>query len=454
VFGLISIVAVTAMGLTVYYLTDHYLHEQARDELDALSAFYAAYTAATAPDRARLAAMAPQIATFFAPQGGYDVRLFAGRNGALLAATRDIGSLPSSPTLAQLHRRRPTLFLASSQDQPGRLYAAQPVIAADGSVLAVVEVSRAVTGMRALLDTLRLVLFAAGSLAVVSALIASYMLARRMTRPLIEMEAATQAIAKGDFALRLGVEAEDEIGQLAASIDQMAADLERLEASRREFIAKISHDLRTPLTGIKGFVINLQDIAPDDMQAALATIEEQTDHLIRLVNDLLTLSRLQRGQLHLRCAETDLAAVARSAVDLASEKAQRMGIAVSLELPDTSPSVFGDAVRLQQVTLNLLDNALRATPASGTVRVGVTSTEAEIHLFVLDNGPGLTAAEVAHAFEPYYHGPGGGTGLGLTIAREIVAAHGGHIWLSGRPEGGAEAGFALPLGGSERRPKG
>jgi signal transduction histidine kinase len=443
VFGLISAVTVAAMGLSVYYLTDHYLHDRAKDELSALAAFYAAYTAATAPDQTHLSALAPQIASFFAPQGDYDVRLFGGRNGALLAATRDIGSLPSSSALALLHRR-PTLFLAPSQDQPNRLYAAQPVLTADGSVLAVVEVSRPVDGMQALLGTLRLVLLATGSLAVISALIASLVLARRMVRPLIEMEAATQAIAKGDFARRLSVTSEDEIGRLAASIDQMAADLARLDASRREFIAKISHDLRTPLTGIKGFVVNLQDTAPDDMQAALATMEEQTDHLVRLVNDLLTLSRLQRGELHLRCTETDLAAIADSAVALASEKARRLGVTVTRELPDDLPAVYGDAARLQRVVLNLLDNALRATPAGGKVQVRTSSTESESRLSILDNGRGLTALEASRAFEPYSRGPGGGTGLGLTISREIVAAHGGRIWLSPRAGGGAEAGFALP----------
>jgi signal transduction histidine kinase len=323
-------------------------------------------------------------------------------------------------------------------------------VTADGYLLAVVEVSRSTSGMQALLSTLRLVLLAAGSLTVVSALIASLLLARRMTRPLVEMESATQAIAKGDFARRLAVTSADEMGRLAASINQMAADLARLEASRREFITKISHDLRTPLTGIKGFVVNLQDIAPDDMQSSLATMEEQTDHLIRLVNDLLTLSRFQRGQLHLRCTETDLAAVASSALALASERAQRFGVRVTLELPDDLPPVYGDAGRLQQVILNLVDNALRAVPAGGNVQVGVTSTESEVCLSVCDDGRGLTAEEAARAFEPYHSGPGGGSGLGLTIAREIVAAHNGHIWLRARSGGGAEAGFALPQGTGPR----
>lgn len=445
VYGLTTVMVVAALSLSVYFLAARYLLDRAKDDLAALADFYAAYTAATASDQARLEALAPQITGFFAPQAGYDVRLFNARNGALLAASRDIGLLPSSAALAQLDYRRPTLFLTARQDLPDRLYAARRVTSADGAALAVVEVSRDVGDVQIFLSVLRLVLAGAGGLALVAALIASLLLARQMARPLRQMETATRAIAAGDFGRRLAITRADEIGRLAASVNQMAADLARLEAARREFIAKVSHDLRTPLTAIKGFVVNLQDVAPDELQPSLTTMDEQTDRLIRLVDDLLTLSRLQRGELRLRRAETDVAAVARSAALVAGEKARRLGIALSLDLPDDLPPLSGDADRLQQVVVNLLDNALKATPAGGAVRLQTAASKDGVTLTVTDDGRGLTAEEAARAFEPYFRGPGGGAGLGLTIAREIVAAHGGRIWLKARPEGGAEAGFELPL---------
>jgi signal transduction histidine kinase len=451
VYGLVSVLVVVVMGLGIYFLTARYLRDRAKDDLAAMADFYAVYTAATAPDEARLAALAPQIASTFAPQAGYDVRLFNGRNGVLLADSRDLGRLPSQSALAELGFRRPTLFLAASYDQPGRLYAARHVAAADGSALAVVEVSRDMTGVESFLGVLRLTLLGAGGLALIAALTASLWLARQMTRPLRQMEAATQAIAAGDLSRRLDITSADEIGRLAASINHMAADLGRLEAARRDFIAKISHDLRTPLTAIKGFVVNLQDAAPADMQPSLATMDEQTDRLIRLVDDLLALSRLQRGVLRLRRAETDLAAVARSAVLLAEEKAKRLGITLAVDLPAGLPSISGDADRLQQVVVNLLDNALRATPVGGMVQVQVTTQQDEVVLTVTDAGQGLTPEEAQRAFEPYVRGPGGGVGLGLAIAREIVAAHGGRIWLTPRPQGGAQAGFALPVPLDRRR---
>jgi signal transduction histidine kinase len=443
VFGLVSFLVVLAMGLAIYFLTARYLEAKVQDDLGALADFYAALTASTAPDEERLAALAPQIATFFASQAGYDVRLFSARNGLLLAATRDIGPLPSSAAWAQL-RRGPALFLATSQDQPGRVYAARPVQAADGSLLAVVELSRDLAETEAFLGVLRLVLIAAGGGALIAALVASLVLARQLTRPLAHMETATRAIASGDLDRRVPVTSADEIGRLADSINTMAADLARLEAARREFIAKISHDLRTPLTAIKGFVINLQDTAPESMQSALGTIDEQTDRLVRLVNDLLALSRLQRGELRLERTSVDLAQLARSTVGLVEAKALRAGQAVCLDLPSQLPHLEGDADRLQQALLNLLDNALKFAPAGSTVQVSAAAGQGDITLRVLDDGRGLTAGELEHAFEPYFRGAGGGAGLGLTIAREIVLAHGGRIWLSPRPEGGAEAGFSLP----------
>jgi signal transduction histidine kinase len=319
--------------------------------------------------------------------------------------------------------------------------------------LGVVEVSRDTAEVERLLAALRLILIGAGSLTLIAALVASALLARQVTRPLSQMESVTRAIASGDFSRRLAARSDDEIGRLAVSINQMAADLARLEAARREFTAKISHDLRTPLTAIKGFVVNLQDSAPDDLQDTLATMDEQTDRLIRLVNDLLTLSRLQQGALHLRCTEIDLAAVARSAAAIAREKARRLGIALTAELLDGLPTVHADPDRLQQVTVNLLDNALQATPPGGQVQVSVFTVESGVALTVTDNGQGLTIEEATHAFEPFVHGTGGGAGLGLTIAREIVIAHGGRIWLTPRHEGGAEAGFALPWTPSQAKPE-
>ncbi len=445
-FGLLSLIVVVTMGLGIHLLTERYLQSRAETDLAGLADFYAVYTASTAPDETRLAALSPQIASFFAPQAGYVVRIFNARNGALLASTRDIGPLPSQVALGELGHRRPSLFLAASQDQPGRIYAARPVTGADGQIMAVVEVSRDVSAAESFLSALRLVLVGSGALALLAALLLSLILARQIARPLRQMESATRAVAAGDLDRRLPITSHDEVGRLAASINQMAGDLARLEAARREFIAKISHDLRTPLTAIKGSIVNLQDTAAVEMQPALETMDQQTDRLIRLVNDLLTLSRLQRGELRMHPASTDLAAVARSAASVVSAKAARLGVTLDLDLAPHLPPVSGDAGRLEQVAVNLLDNAIKFAPAGSTVRMHLDEDGGQLVLRVLDDGRGPTDEDAARCFEPYYRGSGGGAGLGLSIAREIVEAHGGQIWLLARPEGGAEAGFSLPCG--------
>lgn len=449
VFGLLSAVVVAALGIGIHALAARFLSARAEEDLAALAEFYAAYAATAAPDETQLAALAPQIVGYFAPQAGYEVRIFSIRTGAVLGTTHQSIHLPSAEALVELGRVRPTLYLSPSSNQPKRQYVARPVLATDGSALAVVELSRDIGDRESFLLTLRKILLVAGGSAVVTFTAAGVLLARQMTRPLRQMESATRAIATGDFERRVPVSTGDEIGRLAVSVNRMAQDLARLEASRREFIARISHDLRTPLTAIKGFIVNLQDVAPDSLKESLAAVDEQTDRLIRLVNDLLTLSRLQRGELRLTKTDIDLAAAAQSAIALVHDKALRSGIELTLirqsgELTAVDCCIHGDSDRLQQVILNLLDNAVRATPAGGSVEVRVVGQEKEVTLTVTDTGRGLTPEDAQRAFEPYYRGEGGGAGLGLSIAREVVEGHGGKVWLRPRPGDGTEAGFTLP----------
>ena len=445
IYGLTSIALVAGLGVGVYALTVHYVHDQVDGELAALADFYAAYTAAAVPTDSDVAALAPQIVSFFAPQAGYEVRIFSVRSGVPLAATAGGSTLPSGAALTELRAQNPALFLATGYDVPDRRYAARSVPGADGSARAVIEVSRDVADVQAFLRVLLIILGAATGLAAVAALAASLLLARRVTRPLREVEVATRAIAAGDFGRRLQPASADEVGRLMTSVNDMAAELGRLESVRRDFLAKISHDLRTPLTAIKGFIVNLQDEAPADMQPALATMDDESNRLIRLVEDLLAAARLQQGELRLQRSMLDMAAVARATAAVIDPRAKRLGVELGLDLPDGLPRLAADGDRLQQATLNLLDNALRASPAGSTVWLAVRAQGDGLTLTVTDAGPGLSAEAEARAFEPYFRGAEGGTGLGLAIAHDIVAAHGGSIWLRNRPEGGAEAGFTLPL---------
>jgi signal transduction histidine kinase len=449
-YGAASAIVVATLGLAVYVFTWQYLERQQESDLAALAEFYAAYALTSSPRESDLLALAPQLVEFFAPQAGYDIRVFGARTGALIAASRDIGKLPSGAALAELGNRRTTLFLPASREQPGRLYAARKVQAEAGPVLGVVELSRDVSQMHGYLRALRLILISASGFALLIALAVSLLVARHASRPLQQMVQATRSIARGDLSRRLPVTSEDEVGELAESINEMTAELGQLEAARRDFIARITHDLRTPLTGIKGLVINLQERVPAPFRSDLTTVDQQTDRLIRLVDDLLTVSRSQRGKLRIDRAEVDLRTVASESVSLASAQAERLGVRLSLEVPEAPARVRGDADRLQQAALNLIDNGIKATTAGGSVLVKVKRGSECASLEVRDNGRGLTDVEATQAFEPYYRGFGGGAGLGLTIAREIVGAHGGKIWLCPAAERGAVAGFSLPAAADGR----
>jgi two-component system sensor histidine kinase BaeS len=453
VYGLAAVVLVVVLGLGVFTLTRRHLQRSATGEVEALAEFYGVYISSLAPSKDSLGAFAAQIVTAFTPQAGYDIRLFDAELGGLLTAESQLGSLPSSASLEALRYRRPTLFLPQHHDAPDRVYAASTVSGAGGEVIAVVEVSRDISERRTFLSALALILAVAGGLSLIGALIASSLLARQMGRRLGTMESATKAIAAGDFQQRVAVGSRDEIDRVGASINQMAADLERLESARRDFIAGISHDLRTPLTAIKGLIINLQDQAPGELQPTLHTMDEQADRLVRLVDDLLLRSRTQAGGIQVRLQVTDLVEVLQSAVAIIRRRFERQGIGLSVELQASTLPVRCDADQIQRVIINLLDNALKATPSGGDVEVKMSiredtahpAREPEVRVSVFDTGPGISKEVARRAFEPYYRLSGAGTGLGLTIAQEIITAHSGRIWLKPCPEGGTEAGFALPI---------
>jgi signal transduction histidine kinase len=469
---LTTLLVLILLSLVVYFSTSFYLDRRLEAELDAQADFYAAYAASLVADERTLASLAPTVASLFAPQVDLTVRFFAASNGALLAATQDIGAEPSRVALRELRYRSPTVFTPSSRDLPHRRYAARQILVGDSAqnerAIGVVEVSKSTLPGEEFLTTLRAILLVAVLVAVLISLLVSALLARRLSGPVRQMERATRRIAGGDLDVRLsnysaGDRPADEIGRLAQSIDHMAARLKHLEAARAQFIGEVSHDLRTPLTAIKGLLVNLIDAAGPDERPSLEIAERETNRLIRLVNQLLDFSRWQGGQLRLDCRAVDIGAVAREAVALCDARARHRNIALSGEIPADLPQISADADRLQRVILNLLDNAIRFTPAGGSVFVRVEAVEHGdreagrqgeenisvpspcLLVSVRDTGRGMSEEEQARVFEPYYRGEGGGAGLGLTIARAIIEAHGGQMGVESGPGQGSRVWFTIPM---------
>ena len=224
---------------------------------------------------------------------------------------------------------------------------------------------------------------------------------------------------------------------------------------RTNFVSDVSHELRTPLTAIKGLIETLQDNAADDPAVHdrfLNTIASETERLIRLTNDLLLLTRADTGRLILDLAPIDLVAAVRRAVGQLEERAREKHIEVSVEPPKPPAQAFADPDRIHQVLVNLLDNAIKFTPTEGDIRITFGGDETQISCTIQDSGPGILGEEIPMLFERFYRGDRArargedesGTGLGLAIAKTIVDAHSGRIWVESEPGSGTAFTFTLP----------
>jgi signal transduction histidine kinase len=264
------------------------------------------------------------------------------------------------------------------------------------------------------------------------ALLATQLLANGMTRPLREMTAAARAMARGDYSQAVRATSRDEVGELGQAFNLMSADLAAADQHRRELIANVSHELRTPITALHAVLENIVDGVAEADPATLQTALAQTERLGRLVSELLDLSRIDAGAHRLEltrfAVEPFLAeALAEARVHVAGSGRE---VLLAASVRPAGAMVLGDRDRLKQVVLNLLDNAVRHSPAGGTVRVNARAEHGALSLEVADEGPGIPLPEREQVFERFTRGEratGGGTGLGLAIARWVVHLHGGAI---------------------------
>ena len=309
---------------------------------------------------------------------------------------------------------------------------------------------------------LRVRLLISAAIALAFAALVGVFLARGIARPVRQLTSAANELAQGDFDYPLDTTAPDELGDLARAFHSMSGDLQQMLQARTDLVANVSHELRTPLTAIKGLVETLRAGAVEDTAVRdtfLASIEQQTDRLTRLVNDLLILSRADSQALALQIRPMDLTALARSCVLQLTPKAAAAQVSLNVEGPETTVQVDPD--RIQQVLVNLLDNAIRFSPPGGTVNISVSHEADSARVAVSDQGPGISEAEQARVFERFYRGDksrtrqgdgqdgsrdGGGAGLGLSIAEALARAHGGDIGIQSTPGHGTTVWFTLPKG--------
>ena len=281
----------------------------------------------------------------------------------------------------------------------------------------------------------------------------SFALSRRIVAPLQAMTSASRRIAEGQYEERVQVTSADELGQLGASFNRMAAQLEQTESMRRQLIGDVSHELRTPLTAIQGSMEGLIDgVLPADAET-FQQIHAEAERLSRLVDDLQELSRVEARAYELNLTEVELNEIVAATIKRLAPNARAKRVTLDANLPAHPRPIRADADRLGQTLTNLVSNAIQYTPEGGRVTLAVTQTEQESQIAVTDTGIGISPEHIKNIFTRFYRvdksrsrAAGGGSGIGLTIARLLTEAHGGRIWAESEGEGkGSRFVVALPI---------
>ncbi|MDQ6661517.1 MAG: ATP-binding protein, partial [Chloroflexota bacterium] len=290
----------------------------------------------------------------------------------------------------------------------------------------------------------------------------SLFFARRLTQPLEKLTRAAEQMKQGNYAQRVALPPnKDELGRLAVTFNAMAdtieadiTELRKQEQFRRELLANIAHDLATPLTAIQGFSEALADNVITDQEARQETallIGREVQRLRRLVVDMQQMTSLESGRIALDIAPLDISTLVDETLEVMRPECEQGGISLHNQIAPTTPFVLADSDRLTQVLLNLLDNARRHTPSGGAITLGAKVEGKELVVEVSDTGTGIDPEQLPHIFERFYRadrsrtGATGGSGLGLSIVKAIIMAHGGTISAESIPGKGTCITFTLPL---------
>jgi signal transduction histidine kinase len=294
----------------------------------------------------------------------------------------------------------------------------------------------------------------AGGIALLTAFLLSLWLSNWIARPLQKISSAARAISKDEYPA-VPIEGPGEVRDMAKAFSDMSQKVKASQQSQKDFVSNVSHELKTPLTSIQGFAQAILDgtaQTPEALHQAASVIQQEANRMHRLVMDLLTLARLEGGTADLEKQPVDLGEIIRQIVDNFSLQAQKAGIHLELKKEKNLPIIRGDGDRLVQVFTNLVDNALKFTPQNGEVIVNADASAGYLFIRVTDSGPGITPEDQKRIFERFFQtdrsrkgGANHGIGLGLPIAREIVRAHGGEVWVESNPGRGSVFVVKLPV---------
>jgi histidine kinase len=301
-------------------------------------------------------------------------------------------------------------------------------------------------------------LFLAALVSVLVAIIVSLLFSRQIVEPVQEMMTVSQRIAEGHYDERVNIPGNvrpsemDELANLAVSFNQMASKLDRTESMRRQLIGDVAHELRTPLSTIKASMEGLMDgVLPAEVET-YQQVHREADRMQRLVHDLQELSRVEAGVYQMEFRDVQIADLVEAARDRLERQFVEKGVDLGVDIPPNLTSIRADESRIGQVLLNLLGNALQYTSPQGEVRISAAQQDQEVVVSIRDTGVGIPLEHIPHIFTRFYRvdksrsRAGGGSGIGLTIAKHIIEAHDGHIWAESQgTDKGSTFSISLPV---------
>ncbi len=299
-------------------------------------------------------------------------------------------------------------------------------------------------------DSFNRYLWFAAVLSLVTAVTAGFLLSRFMTGPLRQLAAATRKVAGGDFSPRISRITDDEIGEVSTTFNLMTEQLEKKEASRKQLLANIAHELRNPLSIVQGNLEAWRDnvIAPTPEQ--IGSVYEETVLLSRLITDLKELSLVEAGQITLQREPVAIGELINEVAGSMSSFHTGKNISLSVDIQPDLPSGLVDRGRIRQVIRNLLDNALRYTPQNGTIAIRATARNDWIQITVQDSGSGISSEDIPYIFDHFYKADRArtrgysGSGIGLALVKQIIELHGGQVWVESRSGAGSTFYFTIP----------
>jgi len=372
-------------------------------------------------------------------KSGY-VLILKDLQGKIIAQAGDIAEAQQSQGHGMGRMRNQSLYIV---DRDGKAVGVLSVFPTE-------TMSVSSTAESSFLNAVNRSLIWAALLAVLISVILSFVLSRYISRPIKSLTGAVHAMAEGDLDQEIQLGNTPETQELSETFNYLAQRLKEVEELRRNMISDIAHELRTPLTALQGYVEGIEDGVIKPTKKNLQVIYDETMLLSRLVKDLQELSHLEAGQLSLEKKPIDIGGLVRQTMKSQSAQIKKSGAEVEIQVADNLPDLEIDKDRIRQVLANLVSNALRHSSKKGRIVVNVSQNQDNVEFVVSDNGRGISKKDLPFIFERFYRAEksrqrqSGGAGLGLTIAKKLVEAHGGSIWADSIVGKGTQVHFTLP----------